>query len=70
MCFGRVIVLSSGSEALRASLEQRGYTVVQTPLNAFLRSGGSACCLTLRLDRSSEPLDAEAVTALRAVAAE
>jgi hypothetical protein len=35
-------------------LEQRGYTVVTTLLNAFLRSGGSACCLTLRLDRSSQ----------------
>jgi N-dimethylarginine dimethylaminohydrolase len=70
VCFGRVVVLSSGSEALRASLEQRGYTVVQTPLQAFLRSGGSACCLTLRLDRSSQLAGAEAVTTLRAAAAD
>jgi hypothetical protein len=34
-------------------MEQRGYAVVTTPLAAFLRSGGSACCLTLRLDHRS-----------------
>lgn len=48
--FGRTILLSSCSEALRARLNERGYKVVKTPLFAFLRSGGSACCLTLRLD--------------------
>jgi N-dimethylarginine dimethylaminohydrolase len=53
VCFGRVIVMSSCSAALRERLEQRGYRVVTTLLDAFLRSGGSACCLTLRLDRSS-----------------
>lgn len=53
VCFERVIVMSSCSAALRMRLEQRGYTVVTTLLNAFLRSGGSACCLTLRLDRNS-----------------
>jgi N-dimethylarginine dimethylaminohydrolase len=51
--FGRTILLSSCSEALRARLSARGYRVVKTPLAAFLRSGGSACCLTLRLDHRS-----------------
>jgi N-dimethylarginine dimethylaminohydrolase len=53
VCFGRVLVLSSCSETLRGALQQRGYAVVTTPLAAFLRSGGSACCLTLRLDNRS-----------------
>jgi N-dimethylarginine dimethylaminohydrolase len=53
VAFGRTIVLSKCSAALRARLEERGYTVLQTPLDAFLRSGGSACCLTLRLDHVS-----------------
>ena len=53
VCFGRVLVLSSCSETLHGALEQRGYAVVTTPLAAFLRSGGSACCLTLRLDNRS-----------------
>ena len=47
---GQTIVFSSCSGALRATLEQRGYRVVETPLDAFQRAGGSACCLTLRLD--------------------
>jgi N-dimethylarginine dimethylaminohydrolase len=51
--FGRTILLSTCSEALRARLSGRGYRVVKTPLAAFLRSGGSACCLTLRLDHRS-----------------
>jgi hypothetical protein len=36
-------------------LEERGYRIVTTPLQSFLRSGGSAFCLTLRLDRRSNP---------------
>jgi N-dimethylarginine dimethylaminohydrolase len=53
VCVDRVVVMSSGSDALRRALEDRGYKVAKTPLNAFLRSGGSACCLTLRLDHHS-----------------
>jgi N-dimethylarginine dimethylaminohydrolase len=51
---GRNIVLSSASTALRQTLEQRGYHVIETPLDAFQRSGGSACCLTLRLDHRAQ----------------
>jgi N-dimethylarginine dimethylaminohydrolase len=50
ICAGRTIVLSSCSADLRRSLEARGYRLVETPLTAFQRSGGSACCLALRLD--------------------
>ena len=66
VCFGRVIVMSSCRAALRGTLEQRGYTVVTTLLSAFLRSGGSACCLTLRLDHSSQT--ATETVSLRATA--
>ena len=54
ICAGRIVVLSSCSEALRGALEARGYRVIATPLTAFQRSGGSACCLTLRLDHVSQ----------------
>ena len=54
VCIGKTIVLSSCSGSLRTILGDRGYAVVETPLHAFLRSGGSACCLTLRLDHRSE----------------
>ena len=53
VCLDRSLVLSSCSVTLRRDLEERGYAVVETPLHAFLRSGGSACCLTLRLDYRS-----------------
>ncbi len=53
VCVDRMLVLSSCSEGLRHELETRGYTVAETPLDAFQRSGGSACCLTLRLDHQS-----------------
>jgi N-dimethylarginine dimethylaminohydrolase len=56
VCMRNTIALSSCSAALRARLQERGYTVVETPLHAFLRSGGSACCLTLRLDHRSDTL--------------
>lgn len=56
--FDHCIVLSSCSDMLRGKLEERGLTVIASPLDAFLRSGGSACCLTLRLDHHSgnEPI--------------
>jgi N-dimethylarginine dimethylaminohydrolase len=52
--FDHCLVLSSCTDMLRREAEERGFTVLTTPLHAFLRSGGSACCLTLRLDHCSE----------------
>jgi N-dimethylarginine dimethylaminohydrolase len=51
---GRIVVLSSCGATLRRTLEERGYRVIETPLDAFQRAGGSACCLTLRLDHVSD----------------
>jgi N-dimethylarginine dimethylaminohydrolase len=53
---GRTLVMSGCGRRLRAQLAERGYEVAATPLSSFLRSGGSAFCLTLRLDRRSVPL--------------
>jgi N-dimethylarginine dimethylaminohydrolase len=60
VCLDRTIVMSSCGIALRRALEDRGYKVVKTPLHAFLRSGGSACCLTLRLDHKTSASAADA----------
>src|SRR5437763_8275545 len=60
VCLGRTLVLSDAGARLRAQLEERGYCVVATPLPSFLRSGGAAFCLALRLDRRSVPLSAVA----------
>jgi N-dimethylarginine dimethylaminohydrolase len=53
VCLGNTLVLSACSDSLRARLAEHGYRVRETPLGSFLRSGGSAFCLTLRLDRRS-----------------
>jgi N-dimethylarginine dimethylaminohydrolase len=66
VCVGHTIVLSSISVALQRRLEERGYAVAETPLDVFQRSGGSACCLTLRLDHRSLAASA-AMTAPRSV---
>ena len=58
VCAGRSVILSAASARLRAELTARGYRVVETPLPSFLRSGGSAFCLTLRLDRQSREASA------------
>jgi N-dimethylarginine dimethylaminohydrolase len=55
--FDHCLVLSACTDALRRKVEERGFTVLTTPLHAFLRSGGSACCLTLRLDHRSEEIN-------------
>jgi N-dimethylarginine dimethylaminohydrolase len=55
---GSTLVMSGCGRRLRAQLAERGYEVATTPLASFLRSGGSAFCLTLRLDRRSVPLAA------------
>src|SRR5690242_5060180 len=53
VCIGDTLVMSAASRRLRAELRERGYRVAATSLASFQRSGGSAFCLTLRLDRSS-----------------
>jgi N-dimethylarginine dimethylaminohydrolase len=40
------------SEALQVDLIRMGYTLRPTDLSAFIKSGGAAACLTLRLDNT------------------
>jgi len=60
---GRDIVLSRCGEAMRSRLEERGYRVHSVPLTSFALSGGSAFCLTLRLDHRSTAARDEALRA-------
>jgi N-dimethylarginine dimethylaminohydrolase len=54
VCVGDTIVMSHFGDKLHRRLSERGYHVISTPLPSFLRSGGSAFCLTLRLDLRSQ----------------
>ncbi len=47
---GRVVVTNSGCPRLHADLAARGFEPRETPLDEFVKAGGSAKCLTLRLD--------------------
>ncbi len=47
---GKRVVLNAGCERLAADLRARGYQPIAVELDEFLKSGGSAKCLTLRLD--------------------
>jgi ornithine aminotransferase len=58
VCLGKVVIMSGAGKRLAAELAERGYRVIDTPLPSFLRSGGSAFCLTLRLDRQSVAVSA------------
>jgi N-dimethylarginine dimethylaminohydrolase len=60
VCVGDALVMPGCGENLRRVLEGRGYRVMVVPLPEFLRSGGAAFCLTLRLDRSSTARAADA----------
>lgn len=47
---GRHVVTNIGCPRLHRTLQDRGYDPIATPLDEFIKSGGSAKCLTLRLD--------------------
>jgi N-dimethylarginine dimethylaminohydrolase len=47
---GRHVFLNQASAGLRKTLESKGYHVHPIPLSEFMKAGGAAKCLTLRLD--------------------
>src|SRR5690606_20256888 len=47
---GKHVITNVGCPQLHEALELRGYAPVATPLDEFVKAGGSAKCLTLRLD--------------------
>jgi len=65
---GRDIVLATVTPELRGTLEERGYRLHETPISDFNLSGGSAFCLTLKLDRASGGRDIPAELDLVATA--
>lgn len=53
VCAGRVIVMNQATPRLRTLLAELGFSVLETPLSEFMKAGGSAKCLTLRLSPPS-----------------
>jgi len=49
----RTVIMNKATPELRGRLESAGFSLVETPLTEFLKGGGAAKCLTLRL---TEPL--------------
>lgn len=47
---GRTVVTNTGCPELHATLREHGFSPRETPLDEFVKAGGSAKCLTLRLD--------------------
>jgi N-dimethylarginine dimethylaminohydrolase len=47
---GKAVVMNAGSDKLAAALRKWGYEVRFCELDEFIKSGGSAKCLTIRLD--------------------
>jgi hypothetical protein len=52
----RLVIMNQASDGLKAQLADAGFEVVETPLTEFLKAGGAAKCLTLRV---TEPLHPE-----------
>lgn len=47
---GKKVVVNAGSDRLAKDLRQAGYECLSVELDEFIKAGGSAKCLTLRLD--------------------
>ncbi|MGI8502315.1 MAG: TIGR00300 family protein [Hassallia sp.] len=44
-----IVIMNKASEALKTRLNDAGFQVMETPLTEFLKAGGAAKCLTLRV---------------------
>ncbi len=51
-----VVVMNKASDSLKQRLADAGFRVIETPLTEFLKAGGAAKCLTLRV---TEPVQVE-----------
>lgn len=51
-----IVIMNKASKALKQRLAEAGFEVIETPLNEFMKAGGAAKCLTLRI---TEPVREE-----------
>ena len=60
---GQTVIINKASAELRERLAAAGFETVETPLTEFMKAGGAAKCLTLRLDEAVRK-DAQALAAV------
>lgn len=58
ICLAGNVLLNRASPQLQRALRSAGYRVIELPLGEFIKAGGAAKCLTLRLDDSLAGLPA------------
>jgi lysine-ketoglutarate reductase/saccharopine dehydrogenase-like protein (TIGR00300 family) len=58
----QIIIMNKASDELKQRLANVGFQIVETPLTEFLKAGGAAKCLTLRVTESVQPLHYAAAT--------
>jgi lysine-ketoglutarate reductase/saccharopine dehydrogenase-like protein (TIGR00300 family) len=61
---GRKLFVNQVSANLRAQLDAAGFEVIETPLTEFMKAGGAAKCLTLRMTEP-EPAHAKSATTIQ-----
>lgn len=49
------VIMNKASDSLKQRLAEVGFEVLETPLTEFLKAGGAAKCLTLRIDEPVQP---------------
>lgn len=52
---GQTVVMNKASGSLKQHLADAGFEVIETPLTEFLKAGGAAKCLTLRINEPVLP---------------
>jgi lysine-ketoglutarate reductase/saccharopine dehydrogenase-like protein (TIGR00300 family) len=52
---GEALILHRASDTLKTQLSAAGFQVFEAPLTEFIKSGGAARCLTLRLNELAKP---------------
>ena len=53
---GKDVVLNEGCPDTRSKLEELGFGVFETPMSEFIKAGGGAKCLVLKVPHQEEPL--------------
>jgi lysine-ketoglutarate reductase/saccharopine dehydrogenase-like protein (TIGR00300 family) len=51
----RSVIMNQATDGLKQQLQNLGFEVVETPLTEFLKAGGAAKCLTLRVTEPIQP---------------